>query len=97
MSSDALWLDGNALAGLLEEVFATEMTTAQRRCQSCGTRSALGAHRAYRGAGAVLRCPVCADVAMRIAILPERHVVTLIGELTLEKGVRASAMGTSSP
>jgi len=85
MSTDPLWLDGNAFAGLLQEVFAAEMTTAQRRCQSCGTRSALGAHRAYRGAGAVLRCPACGDVGMRITMLPDRHVVSLIGELTFEQ------------
>jgi hypothetical protein len=84
MSADALWLDGNSLAGLLEEVFAIEMTIAQRRCQTCGTRSALGAHRAYRGAGVVLRCPACGDLAMRIATLPDRHVISLLGELTLE-------------
>jgi Zn finger protein HypA/HybF involved in hydrogenase expression len=81
---DAAWLDGNALAGLLEEVFATEMTRAQRRCQSCGTRSALGAHRAYHGAGAVLRCPACGDMAMRIASLPDGYIVTIKGELTIE-------------
>jgi hypothetical protein len=85
MSANELWLDGNGLAGLLQEVFATDMTTAQRRCQSCGTRSALGAHRAYRGAGAVLRCPACGDAGMRITILPDRHVILLIGELTFEK------------
>jgi hypothetical protein len=84
MSAQSLWLDGNALAGLLGEVFEAEMTRAQRLCQSCGTRSALGAHRAYRGAGAVLRCPVCNDVAMRIGILPDRHIVCVRGELTLQ-------------
>ena len=81
---DAFWLDGNALAGLLQEVFAMEMTPAERRCQSCGTRSVLGAHRAYQGAGTVLRCPVCEDVAMRIARLPDGHLVTMIGELTID-------------
>ncbi len=85
MSTDPLWLDGNALAGLLQEVFATEMTTAQRRCQSCGTRSALGAHRAFRGAGAVLRCPACGNVGMSITILPDRHVVSVSGVLSFEK------------
>ena len=35
----------------------------QRRCHSCGAENALGAHRAYQGAGVVLRCPACADVA----------------------------------
>jgi Zn finger protein HypA/HybF involved in hydrogenase expression len=84
MSAAELWLDGNALAGLLGEVFAAEMTRAERRCQSCGTRSALGAHRAYRGAGAVLRCPHCGDVAMRISSRSDRHVVCVSGELTFE-------------
>lgn len=82
MTEAALWLDGNALAGLLEEVFGTEMTAARRRCQSCGTRSAIGAHRAYRGAGAVLRCPVCSDVGIQIASVADGHVVHLFGEWT---------------
>jgi hypothetical protein len=38
---------------------------------------------AYRSAGIVLRCPVCGDVAMRIATLPERHIVQLAGSWTL--------------
>jgi Zn finger protein HypA/HybF involved in hydrogenase expression len=84
LGARALWLDGNALAGLLADVFETEMTMAERRCQTCGARSALGAHRAYRGAGVVLRCPVCGDIAMRIGILPDRHIVSITGELTLQ-------------
>jgi Family of unknown function (DUF6510) len=84
MSDGSVWLDGNALAGLLEEVFATEMTLALRRCQSCGTQSRIGAHRAYRGAGVVLRCPACGDLAMRISMLPDRHIVFLTGEWALE-------------
>jgi hypothetical protein len=84
VSSKFLWLDGNALAGLLHECFGAEMTAAERRCHSCGTRSALGAHRAYLGAGAVLRCPACDAAAMRIVSLPERHLVVLDGEWTLE-------------
>jgi hypothetical protein len=84
IATHALWLDGNGLAGLLTEVFETEMTNAERHCQTCGARSALGAHRAYFGAGAVLRCPVCSDVAMLIGILPDRHIVCVRGELTLE-------------
>jgi hypothetical protein len=84
MSEDALWLDGNAIAGLLAEVFATDMTSVDRGCGSCGTHSAVGAHRAYRGAGTVLRCPACGDVGLRIAILGDRHVVQLRGSWTLE-------------
>ncbi len=84
MSDEARWLDGNALAGLLVEVFGREMTTVCRRCSSCGTRSAVGAHRAYHGAGPVLRCPACGDPALRIAVLSDRHVVCLTGAWELE-------------
>ena len=79
MSEQGLWLDGNALAGVLYEVFGSEMTMAQRSCRSCGKRNPLGAHRAYRGAGDVLRCPACGDLAMRITVLPNRHIVYLTG------------------
>jgi hypothetical protein len=84
MTDDALWLDGNAVAGLLREVLGTEMTDAPRGCQSCGATNAIGAHRLYRGAGLVLRCPVCGDVAMRIAGLSDRYVVQLFGRWELE-------------
>ena len=79
MSHDPIHLDGNALAGLLSEAFGSEMTLAQRHCPGCGARHALGAHRAYFGAGAVLRCPDCDQIAMRIAILADRHIIELTG------------------
>ena len=71
--------DGNAVAGLLQEVFIGEITDALRVCQSCRARSAAGSHRAYQGAGVVLRCPACGDIAARISILPDKHVVELRG------------------
>jgi uncharacterized Zn finger protein len=60
------------------------MTSVLRECGSCGTVSALGAHRAYLGAGTVLRCPSCGDVGLRIAVLPDRSVVCLSGSWLLE-------------
>ncbi|MDQ6777228.1 MAG: DUF6510 family protein [Actinomycetota bacterium] len=84
MSEEALWLDGNAIAGLLSELFGAELTSTERGCQSCGALSLLGAHRVYRGAGIVVRCPACGDVALRITSLPDRHVVLLAGTWTLE-------------
>ena len=33
---DELMLDGNAVAGMLQEVFAVEMTTATGTCGNCG-------------------------------------------------------------
>jgi hypothetical protein len=84
MSEAALWLDGNAIAGLLTEVFGAELTNTERGCQSCGARTCLGAHRVYHGAGTVVRCPVCGDLALRITRLPDRHVVLLSGTWALE-------------
>src|SRR6266498_3240834 len=54
---DELTLDGNAVAGLLAEVFAAEMTTARGTCNHCGAVEPVGAVRVYRAAGFVLRCP----------------------------------------
>ncbi len=87
--SEAGWsedhaLDGNALAGELEAVFAAEITTARRVCQSCGTASAIGSHRAYRGAGIVLRCPVCRDLAMQIVEQRAQTRVWLAGEWSFQ-------------
>jgi len=49
-------LHGNAVAGVLREVFAVEMTTALGICQKCGAMDAIGATRVFRGAGIVMRC-----------------------------------------
>ena len=50
-----------------------------RTCQSCGDRNAAGAHRSYRGAGIVLRCPHCGDIALRLAVLADQYVFELRG------------------
>jgi hypothetical protein len=63
---DALMLDGNAVAGLLQEVFAVEMTTAVGTCGNCGAREPLGATHVFRGAGIVMRCPHCTNVLATI-------------------------------
>jgi predicted RNA-binding Zn-ribbon protein involved in translation (DUF1610 family) len=67
--------DGNGVAGLLGEILAVEPTTVQRLCHSCGDDRPLGEHRAYHGAGVVLRCPSCGVAAVRIGLLGERRVI----------------------
>ena len=68
-------LDGNGVAGLLEEIAGAEMTAVVRTCRSCGARRPLGDHRAHPGAGVVLRCPGCQDVAVVIGVQEQRLVV----------------------
>jgi predicted RNA-binding Zn-ribbon protein involved in translation (DUF1610 family) len=82
MDSSDQHVDGNALAGLLQEILVPEFTTLRRTCQSCGDQSAAGAHRGYRSAGVVLRCPSCGDIAVRVAELPGRQVFELRGTWT---------------
>ena len=78
------WLDGTAIAGLLTELFGRDMTTVDRGCASCGAHHEVGAHRLFRDAGLVLRCPSCGDVAMQIAMLDDRRILTLHGTWSLE-------------
>ena len=63
---DELMLDGNAVAGMLTEVFAVEMTTAIVTCGNCGMAGPVGAMHVFRGAGIVMRCPNCDNVMAKI-------------------------------
>ncbi len=67
-----LMLDGNAVAGLLQELFGLEMTASPAECGNCGQVNELGALLAFTQApGAVLRCPACQEVMLRIVQTPD--------------------------
>ena len=84
---DELMLDGNAVAGLLQEVFAVEMTTAIATCDGCGAAEAIGATKVFRGAGIVLRCPHCGHVLATIVEDGTRMWMGLGGIRTLQTTV----------
>jgi Family of unknown function (DUF6510) len=84
---DALVLDGNSVAGLLQEIFAVEMTTAIGTCNGCGAVEPVGAVRVYHGAGIVLRCPHCDDPLVKIVKNDARVWIDLRGVRTLELSV----------
>jgi hypothetical protein len=68
----ALMVDGNAVAGLLQDVFGLEMTATPAECANCGQVNDMGALLAFTQApGAVLRCPVCQEVMLRIVETPD--------------------------
>ena len=81
---DALMLDGNAVAGLLQEVFGSDMTTAIGTCASCGAAEAVGAIHVFRGAGIVLCCPHCDNALMKIVKDDTRVFISFQGVRTLE-------------
>ncbi len=65
----ALVLDGNAVGGLLYDVFSREMTIAPAECATCGTESAMGKLLAFTQApGVVLRCPGCEAIVLRVVV-----------------------------
>ena len=68
MDETDLRLDGNALAGMLAEVFDFEMTVERGGCAGCGAVNQLGALLVYaHGMGAVACCPSCGQYVARIA------------------------------
>ena len=81
---DALMLDGNAVAGLLQEVFAVEITTATSTCNTCGATEAVGALHVFRGAGIVMRCPHCDNVLVTIVEDGTRVWIGFAGVRTLQ-------------
>ena len=69
-------LDGNAIAGMLEAVFGTELTTASGACAACGRRSLVAELAVYlHGPGTVVRCRHCGGVVM---VLVEARGVTCV-------------------
>jgi len=58
-------LDGNAIGGLLLDVFGVEMTTATGVCASCGAERQVAELVVYvRAPGTVVRCRGCSAVLM---------------------------------
>jgi len=85
MQQSDLKLDGNAIAGLLREIFTVEMTNAKSTCAGCGKVHAVGLVHVYLNApGAVMRCPACEQVLMRIVHSEGRYWLDLTGIRCLE-------------
>ena len=85
MDSHDAKLDGNAVGGLLSEVFTVEMTTAVASCAGCGAVAALGAVDVYLHApGVVLRCRRCDGLLACVVARGERYCVSLEGIAELE-------------
>jgi Family of unknown function (DUF6510) len=81
---DALMLDGNAVAGHLQEVFAAEMTTAIGTCNACGATDPVGAVHVFRGAGIVMRCLHCDNALVTIVKDGTRVWIGFAGVRTLQ-------------
>jgi hypothetical protein len=78
-------LDGNAIAGTLEEIFAADMTQAVLTCAGCGRSGPLAETAVYlRAPGVVVRCRGCDAVLAVVAERRARYCVDLRGVSALE-------------
>ena len=77
-------LDGNAVAGLLAEVFRSEMTLAHAVCAGCGRTGPVAELLRYgHEMGAILRCPGCDTPVIRLARTRRAHWLDLRGAVSL--------------
>ncbi len=87
MNDGSLTLDGNAAAGILQEVFVGEATSARGACAACGTVDAMGSQHLYmapHAPGAVLRCHGCGSILMVLVHRPGHIRLALQGLAWLE-------------
>jgi hypothetical protein len=85
LSTDDRRLDGNAIGGLMLELFGIELTAATGVCGSCGATGPVAGLEVYVHApGTVVRCAACKSVLMRIVRGPERTWLDLSGFSSLE-------------
>ena len=85
MNPDEAHLDGNAAAGVLQALFAFEITTAGVICAGCGRPSLVGQLLMYGPEpGIVLRCPACERVLLRLVHGGDRYWLDLHGIRSLE-------------
>ena len=94
MRDQDLRLDGNAAAGLLQDIFVHELTGARGACAGCGAVGEIGAQHLYmtpRSPGAVLRCATCTSILMVVVHAEGRFRVGLQGLVWLEMQDTAAA------
>jgi len=74
------YLDGNAAAGELSNIFMMDVTAAKGQCAHCGaTKRFAEAHVYMQAPGIVARCAVCEHVLLRFVTIRQRVFLDLRG------------------
>jgi hypothetical protein len=83
--ADERRLDGNAIGGVLLELFGSEMTATPGVCAHCGAREQMASTDVYVHApGIIVRCRHCEGVLIRIVRGRDRTWLDLSGVRSLE-------------
>ena len=85
MRSEPRHVDGNALGGVLSEVFVADLTMATTTCARCGDVSSFAVLDVFLDApGVVARCRGCGAVQLRLVRSETRLWLDLTGIRALE-------------
>jgi uncharacterized protein DUF6510 len=85
MQTEDMKLDGNAIGGVLLEIFGADVTAATGVCDSCGAEGYVATLDVYVNApGIVGRCRSCEAVMIRIVRAPHRTWLDLRGTRSIE-------------
>jgi hypothetical protein len=84
MNDADLRLDGNAAAGLLGDIFAFDITTAECVCGGCKATAPVATLAVYgMEMGAILRCPGCDNALIRVSRTRDGIWIDLRGTMVL--------------
>jgi hypothetical protein len=98
MSSDDNYLDGNAAAGELSSIFATDITAAEGQCANCGaTKRFAEAHVYMQTPGVVARCAACEHVLLRVVDVRHRILLDVRGMTFLSFGTSQDRRTVQAP
>jgi len=76
------YLDGNAVAGEMTEIFVMDVTAAEGQCAHCATiKHFAEAHVYVKCPGVVARCAVCGEILLRLAYVHQQVFID-VGGLT---------------
>lgn len=90
--ADVQRVDGNAVGGMLSELFVPDLTAARARCAGCGTTRMVGVLHVYaHGMGMVMRCPGCDGVVLRVARTPTHFWLDATGATSIAMSMRSGS------
>ena len=85
------YLDGNAAAGELSNLFAVDVTAAEGQCSHCGAARPFAQAIVYLDCpGLVARCADCGNVLLRLVKTRQRVLLDLRGMAYLSVNMNAS-------
>lgn len=96
MNASMSYLDGNAAAGELSQIFAVDITSAKGQCANCGAKRRFAeAHLHVDCPGLVARCVICGHVLLRLVSAGQHVFLDMSGMTYLTFDTREQLQASS--